>query len=107
MADLKILERGRALAALATLLAAASAPAAAVTTGDFTNYVARDVVSYIDAHYRTIPARESRGAARRRGTLFQPDALGPAGTTLPRKKAQKTGLRALCARLSAYDALRS
>ena len=32
-----------------------------VTTGDFENYVARDVVAYIDAHYRTIPARESRG----------------------------------------------
>ena len=32
-----------------------------VTTGDFENYVARDVVAYIDAHYRTIPTRESRG----------------------------------------------
>ena len=32
-----------------------------VTTGDFENYVARDVVAYIDAHYRTIPQRESRG----------------------------------------------
>src|SRR4051812_2777059 len=32
-----------------------------VTTGDFENYVARDVVSYIDAHYRTMAARESRG----------------------------------------------
>ena len=32
-----------------------------VTTGDFENYVARDVVSYIDAHYRTIASRESRG----------------------------------------------
>lgn len=32
-----------------------------VTTGDFEQYVARDVVSYIDAHYRTIPRRESRG----------------------------------------------
>jgi enterochelin esterase-like enzyme len=32
-----------------------------VTTGDFENYVARDVVSYIDAHYRTIGTRESRG----------------------------------------------
>jgi len=31
------------------------------TTGDFENYVAHDVVSYIDAHYRTIPTRESRG----------------------------------------------
>jgi enterochelin esterase-like enzyme len=32
-----------------------------VTTGDFENYVARDVVTYIDAHYRTIAGRESRG----------------------------------------------
>jgi len=32
-----------------------------VTTGDFESYVARDVVSYVDAHYRTIPSRESRG----------------------------------------------
>jgi len=32
-----------------------------VTTGDFENYIAHDVVAYIDAHYRTIPNRESRG----------------------------------------------
>ena len=32
-----------------------------VTTGDFENFIARDLVSYIDAHYRTIAARESRG----------------------------------------------
>src|SRR5689334_10341436 len=32
-----------------------------VTTGDFEHYVARDVVSYIDAHYRTIASRDSRG----------------------------------------------
>ena len=32
-----------------------------VTTGDFENYVARDLVRYIDAHYRTIPERTSRG----------------------------------------------
>ncbi|HKF50456.1 MAG TPA: alpha/beta fold hydrolase [Terracidiphilus sp.] len=31
------------------------------TTGDFENYIAHDVVSYIDAHYRTIPNRTSRG----------------------------------------------
>ena len=31
------------------------------TTGDFENYVAKDVVAYMDAHYRTIPRRESRG----------------------------------------------
>ena len=32
-----------------------------VTTGDFENFIARDVVAYIDAHYRTIPNRLSRG----------------------------------------------
>jgi enterochelin esterase-like enzyme len=32
-----------------------------VTTGDFETFIARDVVAYIDAHYRTLPARESRG----------------------------------------------
>jgi len=34
-----------------------------VTTGDFEKFIARDVVAYIDAHYRTIPARTSRGLA--------------------------------------------
>jgi S-formylglutathione hydrolase FrmB len=34
---------------------------ASVTTGDFEAFVARDVVAYIDTHYRTIPRRESRG----------------------------------------------
>ena len=32
-----------------------------VTTGDFENFIAHDVVSYVDAHYRTIPNRNSRG----------------------------------------------
>lgn len=32
-----------------------------VTTGDFETFVARDLVAYIDGHYRTIPRRESRG----------------------------------------------
>ncbi len=32
-----------------------------VTTGDFENFIAHDVVSYIDAHYRTLPNRQSRG----------------------------------------------
>lgn len=32
-----------------------------VTTGDFERFIARDVVAFIDAHYRTIPRRESRG----------------------------------------------
>lgn len=32
-----------------------------VTTGDFERFIAHDLVAYIDAHYRTIPHRESRG----------------------------------------------
>ncbi len=32
-----------------------------VTTGDFEQFIARDLVTYIDAHYRTIPNRLSRG----------------------------------------------
>lgn len=32
-----------------------------VTTGDFERFIAHDVVEYIDAHYRTIPDRRSRG----------------------------------------------
>lgn len=33
------------------------------TTGDFETFIARDLVRYIDAHYRTIPDRLSRGLA--------------------------------------------
>jgi enterochelin esterase-like enzyme len=32
-----------------------------VTTGDFETYVSRDLVAYIDGHYRTLARRESRG----------------------------------------------
>ena len=32
-----------------------------VTTGDFERFIARDLVAYIDAHYRTMPDRLSRG----------------------------------------------
>lgn len=32
-----------------------------VTTGDFEKFIARDLVAYVDAHYRTIPDRSSRG----------------------------------------------
>jgi S-formylglutathione hydrolase FrmB len=34
-----------------------------VTTGDFERFISHDVVNYIDAHYRTIPKRMSRGLA--------------------------------------------
>jgi len=32
-----------------------------VTTGDFEKFIAHDLVAYIDAHYRTLPDRKSRG----------------------------------------------
>ena len=32
-----------------------------VTTGDFENFIARDLVAHIDRNYRTLPKRESRG----------------------------------------------
>lgn len=32
-----------------------------ITTGDFERFIARDVVAYIDGHYRTIPHRVNRG----------------------------------------------
>lgn len=34
-----------------------------ITTGDFETFIARDLVRYIDGHYRTIPDRLSRGLA--------------------------------------------
>jgi enterochelin esterase-like enzyme len=34
---------------------------ASITTGNFEAFIAHDVVRYIDANYRTIPTRESRG----------------------------------------------
>jgi len=34
-----------------------------VTTGDWEGYLTRDLVAYIDSHYRTIPERASRGLA--------------------------------------------
>lgn len=34
-----------------------------VTTGDFETFIARDLVAYVDGHYRTIADRRSRGLA--------------------------------------------
>jgi S-formylglutathione hydrolase FrmB len=34
-----------------------------VTTGDFETFITRDLVRYVDSHYRTIPDRLSRGLA--------------------------------------------
>lgn len=34
-----------------------------VTTGNFEDFIARDVVGYIDSHYRTLATRDSRGLA--------------------------------------------
>jgi enterochelin esterase-like enzyme len=36
-----------------------------VTTGDFEKFIWHDIVAYIDAHYRTIPNRSSRGLVGR------------------------------------------
>ena len=33
------------------------------TVGDFETFIARDLVAYVDGHYRTLPERESRGLA--------------------------------------------
>lgn len=32
-----------------------------VTTGDFETFISKDLIAYIDSHYRTIPDRRSRG----------------------------------------------
>ncbi|MGA2249487.1 alpha/beta hydrolase [Terracidiphilus sp.] len=32
-----------------------------ITTGDFERFISHDLVAYIDAHYRTLPNRQSRG----------------------------------------------
>ena len=32
-----------------------------ITTGNFENFIARDLVAYVDSHYRTISNREARG----------------------------------------------
>jgi S-formylglutathione hydrolase len=34
-----------------------------VTTGDWESFIAKDLVAYMDSHYRTIPERASRGLA--------------------------------------------
>jgi len=34
-----------------------------VTVGDFEKFISRDLVAYVDAHYRTIPDRRARGLA--------------------------------------------
>jgi S-formylglutathione hydrolase len=34
-----------------------------VTTGDWESFITQDLVSFVDAHYRTIPVRASRGLA--------------------------------------------
>jgi enterochelin esterase-like enzyme len=79
-----------------------------VTTGDFEQYVAHDVVAYIDAHYRTIPSRTSRGlaghsvggyGAARIGMkhpdvfsslyIMSPCCLSPMGSRLPNPAMEK------------------
>lgn len=79
------------------------------TVGDFEHYVARDIVGYIDAHYRTIPDRKSRGlvghsmggyGATRIGMkhadvfgslyIMSPCCLSPRGSGPPNSDLEKT-----------------
>jgi len=79
-----------------------------VTTGDFEQFIARDVVAYIDAHYRTISNRASRGlvghsmggyGATRIGMkhadvfgslyIMSPCCLSPRGTPPPNSDLEK------------------
>ena len=57
------------------------------TTGDFENFIAHDVVSYIDAHYRTIPERTSRGLVGH--------SMGGYGASPHRHEASRSLWRAL------------
>jgi enterochelin esterase-like enzyme len=82
-----------------------------VTTGDFERYVAQDVVTYIDAHYRTVPNRVSRGlvghsmggyGAARIGMkhpdvfnslyIMSPCCLSPMGGSRPGNPAMQTAM---------------
>lgn len=79
-----------------------------ITTGDFEQFIARDVVAYVDAHYRTIPKRTSRGltghsmggyGAARIGMkhpdvfgslyIMSPCCLSPMGNRPPNPEAEK------------------
>jgi len=79
-----------------------------VTTGDFERFVSHDLVAYMDAHYRTIPERSSRGlvghsmggyGATRIGMkhsdvfgslyIMSPCCLSPMGNRPPNPEADK------------------
>jgi enterochelin esterase-like enzyme len=79
------------------------------TVGDFERFVARDLVAYVDAHYRTLARRESRGlvghsmggyGATRIGMkhadvfgslyIMSPCCLSPRGPGQPNSELEKT-----------------
>jgi enterochelin esterase-like enzyme len=79
------------------------------TVGDFEQFVARDLVAYVDGHYRTLPRRESRGlvghsmggyGATRIGMkhadvfgslyIMSPCCLSPRGAGQPNSDLEKT-----------------
>jgi S-formylglutathione hydrolase FrmB len=75
-----------------------------VTTGDFERFISHDLVSYIDAHYRTIPNRLGRGlvghsmggyGATRIGVKHAPLLPVPAatGSTEPRTSQNSRGCK--------------
>lgn len=94
-----------------------------VTTGDFERFIAHDVVAYIDAHYRTIPNRLSRGLAGHSmggygaarigmkhsdvfGSLYimSPCCLSPRPAHGPNPEAEKAFANAVAAMKSPADA---
>jgi enterochelin esterase-like enzyme len=86
-----------------------------VTTGDFERFIADDVVEYIDAHYRTIPDRRSRGlvghsmggyGAARIG-MKRPDVFGSLYIMSPCCLSARVAGRANPAGDSALEAVRA
>src|SRR5450631_634156 len=86
-----------------------------VTTGDFENFIAHDVVAYIDAHYRTIANRMSRGlvghsmggyGASRIG-MKHPDVFGSLYIMSPCCLSARGGGPAIAANQQALEAVKT
>jgi enterochelin esterase-like enzyme len=86
-----------------------------VTTGDFESFIAHDLVAYVDAHYRTMPKRESRGlaghsmggyGASRIGMKY-PDVFGALYLMSPCCLSARAGAGISPEALAAYAAMKS
>ena len=65
-----------------------------VTTGDWESYIADDLISHVDAHYRTLASRESRGLAGH--------SMGGYGTVRIWYEASRCVRRPLCHELMLF-----